>query len=763
MLRSSSSGGCPTDQDTGGRATGDVAPDREVYSGGTPYGADTGPDIDGSEPSRHSRPRVRKQFTELMAAAQAGELTQVHALIQRDATLQTTNGLTALMFAAQGGHLECVRALAPLEAELQDGEGATGLVHALRSGHFDIAALLLEYGGRPRWFGKLMCAALQRSDADDALVDKEAGRTTPWGHTALMLAASSGNVQLVHALSKKEGGHIDDQGCTALMLAARQGHASCVKELVAQEQGLQDRRGRTALIHAARMGHSTCVALLEGEVRIHDSNGLTALMYATLNGHSEVVRALADAEINACDGAGHTALMIAARRNDIVCGRLLLGELGRQTVENAMYVKGSTALLIAASTGSIDMVRLLKPYELHLTNSAGVTARDIADLTDNDEIAAELACQTTQSPRRMIDLGPDYTTLMCAAVTGDIELLRMHLHEAKVRDRHRRTALMHAAIHGHLACVEALLPLEARLQDKDGTTALIYAVGCDAPECVRVLATKEIGIRDKKGRTALMCAVNGNRVDCAQLLLGEARTRTMAKWYSLAPGSTALMIAATAGCATSVALLAPYEAGLFNTANECAFTIALRRGHQDCVQLLIGEALIANDRGEPTLMLIQRQCHSNPSVRSMYCRLQPSLKADMRWHLEGRVAYVCRGPRLFGRVQSILNYADRLLDTFEAATATYAEVLLDEVFSTILGERLAVPTDALAALDSVLDASPLTRDRNTWLCEACGCREQDAVCTPCHHNSLCTLCADATERRCRRCCRRITGTIALQF
>lgn len=698
-----------------------------------------------------------------MAAARAGELTRVCALISRDATQQTATGLTALMFAAQGGHLECVRALAPLEAELHDDEGATGLVHALRSGHFAIAALLLDYGETPRWFGKLMCIALQGSNASTDLLDTEAGRTTPWGHTALMLAAGCGNVQLVHTLSKKEIGYVDDQGRTALMFAARQGHPECVKELVAQEQGLQDRRGRTALIHAARMGHSACVPLLEGEARLHDSNGLTALMYATLNGHPEVVRALVDTEINASDDFGHTALMIAARRNDVACGRLLLGELGRQTVENAMYVKGSTALLIAVSTGSLDMVRLLKQHELHLTNSAGVTARAIADLTDNNEIAAELACQTTQSPRKMIYLGPDYTTLMCAAVSGDIELLRLHLHEAKARDRNRRTALMHAAIHGQLACVEALLPLETRLQDKDGTTALIYAVGCDEPECVRVLATRELGMHDKKGRTALMCAVNGNRADCARLLLEEARTRTIAKWYSLAPGSTALMLAATAGCATSVALLAPYEAGLFNTANECAFSIALRRGHQDCMQLLIGEALIANDRGEPTIMLIQRQCRSNPSVRSMYCRFQSSLKADMRWHLERRVAYICSGSMLLRRVQSILNYAERLLGTFEAATAAYSEVLLDEAFSTILSERLVAPADALTALDGVLDASPLTRDRNAWLCEACGCREQDAVCAPCHHNSLCTLCADATERRCRRCCRRITGAIALQF
>lgn len=61
------------------------------------------------------------------------------------------------------------------------------------------------------------------------------------------------------------------------------------------------------------------------------------------------------------------------------------------------------------------------------------------------------------------------------------------------------TALMHAAMHGHLECVKLLVDKEAGLQDREGQTALILAAKTRQLECVEFLKPFESDIKDNYG------------------------------------------------------------------------------------------------------------------------------------------------------------------------------------------------------------------------------------------------------------------------
>ena len=69
---------------------------------------------------------------------------------------------------------------------------------------------------------------------------------------------------------------------------------------------------------------------------------------------------------------------------------------------------------------------------------------------------------------------------------------------------HGLTALMCAALFGHEACIQLLLPLsDARAKNKDGHTALIQAAWFGSEACVRVLLpVSDVLGKDKAGRTA---------------------------------------------------------------------------------------------------------------------------------------------------------------------------------------------------------------------------------------------------------------------
>ena len=140
------------------------------------------------------------------------------------------------------------------------------------------------------------------------------------------------------------------------------------------------------------------------------------------------------------------------------------------------------------------------------------------------------------------------TLLIIASRNGNEQmvemLLRHHASPLKI-NKYGDSALMLAALKGHLDIVTALVAAGAEMNPDDGWTALIYAAFEGHSEVVRFLLDKgaDIDAQAPNGATALMFAArNGHRETVALLLQDDADYGIVNQ-----DGNTALNLAIAAG------------------------------------------------------------------------------------------------------------------------------------------------------------------------------------------------------------------------
>ena len=207
----------------------------------------------------------------------------------------------------------------------------------------------------------------------------------------------------------------------------------------------------------------------------------------------------------------YTALMEAARRNNLRVIPILLGELG---YTNSV---GQTALMLAAHFNNIEAVRLLL-MEVGIVDNWGTTALMVACMKGHDAIA---------------------------------ELL---LPESRKQDEWGNTAMMYAAQNGHLNCVKLLLSRELNMVTKISSTALSHAMMCGHRDCAIALQTE----RQISNITPLMYSVFFN--DPGDALNQSINEGVNTLSYANKAGFTAIMFAAAGHNWHAVNSLLPYEA-----------------------------------------------------------------------------------------------------------------------------------------------------------------------------------------------------------
>ena len=281
----------------------------------------------------------------------SAEVLDATAPWDRRQRAKTDKRVTALVRSARQNSLDEVRAALAAGADVNatDRTGDTALNCAAATGNVELVNVLLAAGARADVCrpGAAPLFAGVGEEVIDALVRAGAdpnARVTPDGATPLSVAANIGRVNEARALLAR-GARVnerDGEGATALLLAAERGHIAAVELLLAAG----------------------------ADVNLPHRSGRTPLM-AALNHPTIVTRLLsAGADVNACAGDGDTALIRAAATGKLEMVKTLLARGADATAANAL---GRTALILTRNTG-IAQALLAAGTPIDAQDSRGRTA-----------------------------------------------------------------------------------------------------------------------------------------------------------------------------------------------------------------------------------------------------------------------------------------------------------------------------------------------------------------------------------------------------
>lgn len=205
------------------------------------------------------------------------------------------------------------------------------------------------------------------------------------GNTALIWASTNGHVHVIHFLLKK-GAHIeavsDDGHKTAILLASYYGHYDAVVHLLQQGARIDhaNSRGDTSLSIASYMNHTTIVQALlmrRADITIKTrKHNYTPLHMAAHKGNIQILDNLmmdglgASAIINAPDFEGNSPFMLAATNGRTEAVRYMLEQAEEFRIDLHMQEKktGNTALMLAVTNAHEDTVEALLQDERVLSS-----------------------------------------------------------------------------------------------------------------------------------------------------------------------------------------------------------------------------------------------------------------------------------------------------------------------------------------------------------------------------------------------------------
>uniref|UniRef100_A0A183G6F0 ANK_REP_REGION domain-containing protein n=1 Tax=Heligmosomoides polygyrus TaxID=6339 RepID=A0A183G6F0_HELPZ len=250
------------------------------------------------------------------------------------------------------------------------------------------------------------------------------------------------------------------------------------------------------------------------------------LIVASGRGFTTVVEKLlaADAQVNACDKFGSTALIWAARKGHLPIVQMLLNA-GAEV--DAVGMGSSTALMLATKGNYLNVVDLILTREpnTNVVDQNGLSALGIASREGYAEI-----CESLINSGAFVNQCDKYGNwiLTSAVRSGNANIVRLLLEkfaDVNARDSENRTALHLAIDKSFMDIVYIILERKPNLElkNKDGETPLLRAVKsrhvalCD----LLVKSGAKIAAADNNGDNALHLALRARSRRLTQTLLAN--------------------------------------------------------------------------------------------------------------------------------------------------------------------------------------------------------------------------------------------------
>ncbi|HEX4793597.1 MAG TPA: ankyrin repeat domain-containing protein [Humisphaera sp.] len=357
--------------------------------------------------------------------------------------------------------------------------------------------------------------------------------------------------------------------------------------------------GDTALIAAVKQDRQTVIPLLlEHGADVHAS-GDRALLKAIDARHEKVFEMLLahGANARAADAEGATAIMLAARTGSMAMVKALV-DRGAGADPNAADKQGNTLFIYAVRSGSAELIKSMldRGANPRAVNSQGRTA--IMNLPA--PAASESGAQIIALLRLLQEKGVDINAKDKRGQTALLDAVKQYLTEAG----------------GQMAKVEmvkALLNGGAKVDQADaaGNTPLIVSLSGypPNPQVVNLLLDRKAdpNARSGEGKTALMIAAQHCDEPAAMALIAKGADVNVRDRQ----GATALMEAAGAGrrsAAPFLKLLLEHGAAIDAQDQQGATAIfrAIESGSVELVQLLIDAGAKVTD---PKLSLASARNH----------------------------------------------------------------------------------------------------------------------------------------------------------
>lgn len=437
-----------------------------------------------------------------------------------------TYGQTALMYACRRGHVKMINHLLHQGASLNvtSDRGRTALFEAIlrmKNGlvqnnaivgtllnhkryleidtnitnheHFDRTALMVVIDQNTPVSTKIARSILRLPNVNRNIQDSR-------GNTALSLAASRGNLEVINTLLIFEDLELNLQdtiGRTALMNAVEGGNSNIVDVLLRRGAApdLRDLSGATAAFIAAEKGQEevfTCLMGPDGRVdlAIPDNEGRTLMHVASENGNVAIMQLLANserytAELSQRDKYGMTALHSACRFSQLDVTKFLL-ERGVSWKDTDFFNR--TPFEIACQYGHEALIELLgkqdtSPGTIQRTKLEDLPLWCLAVQQRFDAISSVIASDNVDFSIR--EPGTNRTILHCAVryCKSDVgarileALPKAENEYLNDPDSFQDTPLHLAVRQQCLACTNALLAHDPNLDELDrfGLTPLDQA------------------------------------------------------------------------------------------------------------------------------------------------------------------------------------------------------------------------------------------------------------------------------------------------